>query len=239
MFNVIPAIDIIGGKVVRLTQGDYGRVTHYDVTPAQLAKQFEDNGAKRIHLVDLDGAKDGALVNLDTFKAIRSAVSCELELGGGIRTKNAVSQMIEIGIDFVILGSLLVKNNVLSSEIISSFPGKIVAGLDTKDGMVATEGWIEKSTVSVRDVLDTLPESDLESIIYTDIAKDGMMEGPNIEALKDVSGITDIPIIASGGVRNLDDIAQLKAFSNRGISGCIIGKAIVSGQLPLDQIWID
>ncbi len=235
MFEIIPAIDILNGRVVRLTQGDYDRVQHFDDSPVTWAKRFEQHGAKKIHLVDLDGAKDGKLTNLSTFQEIRKAVSCELELGGGIRTMESVHQLVESGIDLIVIGSLLIKNPELAHTIINRFAPRIIAGIDAKKDHVAVEGWLENSQKSVASLINEINEMPLAYIIYTDISRDGMMSGPNIESLKSVANQTTIPVIASGGIRDLNDIQTLK---KNGINGCIIGKAILNGKLPLEKIWL-
>ncbi len=237
MFTVIPAIDIINGKVVRLTQGDYNRVEEYTFSPADISKQYESHGATRIHIIDLDGAKSGKICNTDTLREVRAAVNCELEFGGGVRDIETVAQLIDLGIDYVILGSILIKNPELAHRIIRQFPGHIIAGIDAKDEKVATEGWLYNSTMPATDLIEQLNDLPLESIIYTDIAKDGAMLGPNLDQLKTMTAVAKHPIIASGGVRSLEDIQEIRALESLGVSGCIIGKAVLSGSLPLSDIW--
>jgi phosphoribosylformimino-5-aminoimidazole carboxamide ribotide isomerase len=237
MFTVIPAIDLLNGEVVRLTQGDYAQVSHYDYTPAALAKHFEDHGATRIHIVDLDGAKDGYLVNKEAILAIRGAVSCELELGGGIRDLDSAIALFELGLNFLVLGSLLTKDFSTATQIINYFPGKIIAGIDLKDGGIAVEGWLETSKESLPDLLSRLSKLPIESIISTEVSRDGMMQGPDIESLTTLSQNTKIPLIASGGVRSLEDIDTLRALASSGIMGCIVGKAILSEAIDIKRIW--
>ena len=237
MFNIIPAIDILDGKLVRLKQGNYQKIETFDYTPLEMAKMYQDHGATRIHIVDLDGAKDGRLVNEDLITNIRQNISCTLEFGGGVRTKETVSYLLNIGIDFVILGSLLIKNPSLSAEIITSFPDHIIAGIDAKDDFVATEGWIENSQLSSTELIHQLNPLPLSSIIYTDIARDGMMQGPNIKSLLQHAKESHHPIIASGGIRDHTDIEQLKQLSIDGIVGCVIGKAILSKSLSMSKLW--
>ncbi|MCP4049130.1 MAG: 1-(5-phosphoribosyl)-5-[(5-phosphoribosylamino)methylideneamino]imidazole-4-carboxamide isomerase [bacterium] len=238
MFEVIPAIDLLDGKVVRLSQGDYNRVDYYDqYTPESLAGLYEDSGAKRIHIVDLNGAKDGKLVNLDAVKRIRASVSCKLELGGGIRSRETVKQLLDTGLDYIILGSLLIKSKDLAFDIIRSYPGRIIGGLDANDNMIAVEGWTESSNISVEAVLAELAEVPVASIIYTDISKDGMLTGPAVASLKKMAAITDIPVIASGGVSCIDDVVSLKALEHSGVSGCIIGKAVMTGKIDVRTLF--
>ena len=234
-FNIIPAIDILNGQLVRLSQGSYSDVETYDITPIEIAKKYENNGAKRIHIVDLDGAKDGRLINHNLLKEIRESVNCDIEFGGGVRNQETVHELLDLGINYVILGSLLIKDKALSFNIIKQFPKKIIAGIDAKEGYVATEGWIEKSIVKATTLAEELNDYPLESIIYTDIAKDGMMSGPNIQELSDMASVSECPIIASGGIRNQHDIEGVSSIDN--ISGCIIGKAVISGSLTLNNLW--
>jgi phosphoribosylformimino-5-aminoimidazole carboxamide ribotide isomerase len=237
MFDVIPAIDLLDGKVVRLTQGKYDQVDHYDISPEELVEKYEAAGAKRIHVVDLDGAKNGKLGNATVISNIRKRCKCLIECGGGIRNKDSVQGLLDLGIDLIILGSLLTKDFSEASRIISHFPKKIIAGVDTLDGKVAIQGWTEDSGISENDLINELNELPVESIIHTDIKKDGMMMGPNVESLVHFSTLSKHPIIASGGVRSIEDINHLQSFEKEGISGCIIGKAILSNELPLTSLF--
>lgn len=230
MFEVIPAIDILNGKVVRLTQGDYAQVSHYDYTPVELAKKYEEMGATRIHIVDLDGAKDGKPVNMDLVSSIRKAVSCTLELGGGIRTLEQAQHWFEVGINQVVLGSLLVKNLTVALDIIHRFPNKIIAGIDAKGDWVAVEGWIEDSGISIANTVKTLEGTPIHSIIYTDISKDGTLQGPNIQGLEALMKLTAFPIIASGGIGCDADITQVSTLAPH-VSGVIVGKALLMGKV--------
>ena len=234
-FDIIPAIDLLDGKVVRLTQGDYDDVTNYASNPVDLAIEFEKTGARRLHLVDLDGAKDGKTTNFNVIKDIRNNTSLEIEIGGGIRTKESIDTYFNIGINQVILGSLLIKDFSNAEELIKTFPSKIIAGLDVKDGLIAIQGWVEKSEYTMIDFLEKINHLPIHSIIYTDVSKDGMMNGPDFEGLSHYSSLSTIPFIASGGVRGLDDINQLKKIQN--ISGAIIGKALLSGSVSLKSLF--
>ncbi|MBT6120522.1 1-(5-phosphoribosyl)-5-[(5-phosphoribosylamino)methylideneamino]imidazole-4-carboxamide isomerase [bacterium] len=233
-FEVIPAIDIIDGQVVRLVQGKYDQVTTYKSSAVDVAKSFEDAGATRIHIVDLDGAKEGSVSNGDTIAAIRKAVSCTLELGGGIRSVDTAKKWLDIGVDNVILGSLLIKNRDEAINIIEQFQERVIIGLDMINGEIATEGWIETSDEPLPDVLKELERLNVSGIIYTNIKHDGMMIGPDLEGLKKIGAMTTIPVTASGGVRDSNDILDIHKISN--ISGCIIGKAFLSGILNLNTI---
>ncbi|MBT5953169.1 1-(5-phosphoribosyl)-5-[(5-phosphoribosylamino)methylideneamino]imidazole-4-carboxamide isomerase [bacterium] len=233
-FEVIPAIDIIDGQVVRLVQGKYDQVTKYKSSAVDVAKSFEDAGATRIHIVDLDGAKEGKVSNGETISDIRKAVSCTLELGGGIRSVDTAKKWLDLGVDNLILGSLLIKNRDEAIRIIEQFQERVIIGLDMINGEIATEGWLETSDEPLPAVLKELERLNVAGIIFTNIKHDGMMIGPDLKGLENIGSMTTIPITASGGVRNSDDILDIHKVKN--ISGCIIGKAFLSGVLSLDII---
>jgi phosphoribosylformimino-5-aminoimidazole carboxamide ribotide isomerase len=236
-FEIIPAIDLLDGQVVRLTQGDYQKVeTYQQLSPSEWAKRFTDFGAKRIHIVDLNGAKEGKLANAKAIESIRKATSCKLELGGGVRDFSTVNSLIELGVDWVILGSLLIKNIELSHDLIHAFPQRIIAGLDAKGSDIAIEGWLESSGTSIFSMIETLNNWPIASIIYTDISKDGMLTGPNIDALTQVAHASGHPIIASGGVGTTAHIESVRQLSDKGISGIIVGKALLSGAIDSESI---
>jgi phosphoribosylformimino-5-aminoimidazole carboxamide ribotide isomerase len=227
LFNVIPAIDLLDEKVVRLKQGRYDDTTFYDYTPVDLAKYFEDSGAKRIHIVDLNGARDGSTTHHNIIEKICKNTSLKIEVGGGIRTKKTASFYLDCGVHQIILGSLLVDDITTSLDIINTFSNQVIAGIDAKSKNIATAGWETTSSITIDDLLATLSTTkSLHSIIYTDISKDGMMQGPNLKMLEYVAKRATHPIIASGGIRNTTDIEAIKAIPN--ISGCIIGKAILN-----------
>ncbi|MBG90652.1 MAG: 1-(5-phosphoribosyl)-5-[(5-phosphoribosylamino)methylideneamino]imidazole-4-carboxamide isomerase [Actinobacteria bacterium] len=237
MFNVIPAIDILDGNVVRLSQGDYNRVDHYHETPSEWAKKFAAHGAQRLHIVDLNGAKDKQLTNLDAIKSIRQSVSCEIELGGGIRSLESAQLLIDLGINYLVLGSLLTEDTPLAMQIIETFPGQIIAGLDIKNGNLAIEGWRSESNTPITTMIDALNDRPISAIISTDVERDGMLTGPNIEQLLCLAADSTHPIIASGGVHSIDDILALKNCESKGISGVIVGKAILSGTLDISTLF--
>ncbi|NDC82946.1 1-(5-phosphoribosyl)-5-[(5-phosphoribosylamino)methylideneamino]imidazole-4-carboxamide isomerase [bacterium] len=237
MFEVIPAIDLLGGKVVRLTQGDYSQVENYPFSPAEIAQRFQAAGATRIHVVDLDGAKDGFLVNGDVIHDIRQAVDCTIELGGGIRSLETASQLLAMGVNYIILGSLLVKQFELAHDIIHRFPGRVIAGLDAKNGQVATEGWLDLAHITAVDLIARLNEYPLGGIIYTDISKDGTLAGPNLDQLRDVASVARLPVIASGGVGSRDHIDAVRGLSSLGIHGVIVGKAVLGGHISLTDLF--
>lgn len=230
-FQIIPAIDLLNGQVVRLTQGDYAQVSHYDIDPAGLARQYVAAGASRIHVVDLDGAKVGKPVNLDVIQAIRDAVSCDIEVGGGIRDEESLTQLFDMGITYAILGSVLVKNPAFACAQCQRFPGKILAGLDCREDKVAIHGWYESSHLSLFEVIESLKPYPVGGIIYTDIAKDGTLAGPNTEMLQRLGRNSPFPIIASGGIGNIQHVEEVSQLL--GVTGCIVGKAILSGDVEL------
>ncbi|RAP32155.1 1-(5-phosphoribosyl)-5-[(5-phosphoribosylamino)methylideneamino]imidazole-4-carboxamide isomerase [Candidatus Marinamargulisbacteria bacterium SCGC AG-414-C22] len=234
MFNVIPAIDLLDGGIVRLTQGDYNQVTRYPETPADLAKFFEDQGATKLHIVDLNGAKEGKPVNLDIIKSIRQNTSLDIQVGGGIRTEETIHCYLNEGVNHIILGSIMVKDFNLAETLIKRFPHTIIAGLDAKNHYLSVEGWTEQSDISLLDFLKKVEHLPIVSIIYTDISKDGMMAGPDFAGLDLFANATSIKIIASGGIRGVDDLNKLKKINNLG--GAIIGKAILSGSCSLQEL---
>ena len=227
---IIPAIDLIGGKAVRLMKGDYNKVTVYNDEPAEVAKQFEAAGAKLLHVVDLDGAKDGTTANFETIKNIISSTGLSVEVGGGIRTLDRVKKYADIGVDRIIIGTAAVTDPEFLSQAVSLYGDKIVVGVDIKDGYVAIKGWTELSEVTCFDFCQKLQDSGVKTVICTDISKDGMMSGTNIELYREMSEKFDLRIIASGGVSLIDDV---KTLSEMKIFGAILGKALYTGAVEL------
>tara|TARA_B100000427_G_scaffold326441_1_gene335114 strand:- start:1940 stop:2650 length:711 start_codon:yes stop_codon:yes gene_type:complete len=236
MFNVIPAIDLLNDSVVRLKQGHYEDVTSYKYSPLDLAKRFEDQGAKRLHIVDLNGARDGRLVHSGIIKKICKHTNLKIEVGGGIRSVDSVHYYLDAGASYVIIGSLFVSNFDLAASIATMFQKKIIAGVDAKSNFVATDGWRHKSSMLLTDLITDLNTTEIHSIIYTDIAKDGMMLGPNIESLHTVSSNSKKPIIASGGIRHKKDVQNIKEIKK--VKGCIIGKAILSNIENISSFFV-
>ena len=230
--NIIPAIDLIGGKAVRLVKGDYDKVTVYSDDPAAVAESFERAGAKYLHVVDLDGAKDGTTANFETIKKIIERTDLSVEVGGGIRTLERVRQYIDIGVDRVIIGTAAVTDPDFLSEAVSLYGEKIVVGVDIKDGFVAIKGWLEISELSCKEFCKKLEDLGVKTIICTDISKDGMMSGTNRELYRELYDEFELNIIASGGVSSMEDIAVL---SNMGLFGAIVGKAIYTGAIELSE----
>ncbi len=232
---VIPAIDIIGGKVVRLTQGDYDRVKVYADDPTSVAMSFKDAGAGLIHVVDLDGAKSGRPCNLDVVRAIASK-GVSIELGGGIRNMDTLKMALDSGAARVVLGTSVVEDRAFAGNCLKEFGERIVFGIDVKNGKIATRGWAEESQTGLDEVLKYFEALGLKRIIYTDITKDGMMKGPNIKAVTEVLDSTKIKVIASGGVSTLDDIKKLAALREKGLEGAIVGKALYEGTIKIEDI---
>ncbi|MBP3314710.1 MAG: 1-(5-phosphoribosyl)-5-[(5-phosphoribosylamino)methylideneamino]imidazole-4-carboxamide isomerase [Clostridia bacterium] len=230
--NIIPAIDLIGGQAVRLVKGDYDKVTVYSDDPAAVAESFERAGAKYLHVVDLDGAKDGTTANFETIKKIIERTDLSVEVGGGIRTLERVRQYIEIGVDRVIIGTAAVTDPDFLREAVKLYGEKIVVGVDIKDGFVAIKGWLEVSELSCKEFCKKLEDLGVKTIICTDISKDGMMSGTNRELYRELYDEFELNIIASGGVSSMEDIAVL---SNMGLFGAIVGKAIYTGAIELSE----
>ena len=232
-FTIYPAIDMLGGKCVRLLQGDYNKETVYGDSPFQMAKSFADAGASWIHMVDLDGAKEGTPVNNESVLQVSQQLSAKVQIGGGIRTEKEVESYLSQGVDRVILGSAAINDPSFVKKMLSQYGEKIAIGIDAKDGYVATEGWTTTSKVKATDLGVLLAEAGAETFIFTDIATDGMLSGPNIEATVELARITGKSVIASGGVSNLEDILALKKYENEGIVGAIVGKAIYTNKIDL------
>ncbi|MDF2593694.1 MAG: hisA [Clostridia bacterium] len=231
--KLYPAIDLKDGNCVRLLQGDYNEVTVYGSNPAEMAKQWESLGGDYLHIVDLDGAKEGKGINDEAIKAIVDAIDIPIELGGGIRTLEDIKAKLAMGVDRVILGSAAIKNKSLVKEAIDTFGAeKIVVGVDAKGGMVAIEGWLEVTDVSALEFCKELEVIGVKTVIYTDIAKDGMMQGPNIEETAKLVEETNLDIIASGGVSTLSDLQKLEEIK---VYGAIIGKALYIGAIQLEE----
>ena len=233
--DVIPAIDLLEGRCVRLYQGDYQQSQVYNDNPVEVARQWADEGATRLHLVDLDGAKQGKPVNLNTIEAIVRAISIPVQVGGGLRDRSSIAQLIGIGVDRTIVGTVAVENPTLVQELCQEFPGKIAVGIDARNGKVATRGWLETSEVLATDLAQQMAEYGVAAIIYTDIHRDGTLQGPNREALRELANHIDIPIIASGGVSSLSDVLGLLSLEPIGVTGVIIGKALYTGDVSLTE----
>ena len=230
---IYPAIDLLNGRCVRLRQGDYSQETVFSDDPAAVARQWVELGADRIHVVDLDGAKAGKPVNGAVIRKIVAAAGVPVQLGGGIRTDADLAAVFDWGVRWAVLGTRALQAPEWVREVATRFPDRIVLGVDAKNGFVATEGWLEVSKVKAVDLAKQVSDAPLAAVVYTDIAKDGMMSGPNFEALAEMHAAVPLPVIASGGVCTLEHVRRLMAGN---IPGCIIGRALYEGSLDLTEV---
>ncbi len=233
--NVIPAIDLLEGRCVRLYQGDYARSQVFNENPVEVARQWLDQGASRLHVVDLDGAKAGQPVNTKSIEAIVQAVSMPVQVGGGLRDRAGVAQLLDIGVEQVILGTAAVEDHFLVQQLCEEFPGKIIVGIDARNGFVATRGWLETSEVKATNLAEQMNQLGVAAIIYTDIHRDGTLSGPNLEALRELAHSISIPVIASGGVSSITDLLSLLALEPLGVNGVIVGRALYTGDISLKE----
>jgi len=228
--QIWPAIDVRGGRCVRLQQGDYARETVYADDPVEVARRFQAEGARHLHVVDLDGARAGRPEHLPLIRRIAAAVDLEIELGGGIRDESAVAAALDAGVSRLVLGTSALKRPDWFRAMAERHPGRLVLGVDARDGWVAAEGWLETSGVTVVDLVRQFHDLPLAAIVYTDIATDGMLQGPNVAAMRDLQAAVATPVVASGGVTTADDVAALAAA---GLAGAIVGRALYAGALTL------
>lgn len=235
IFTIYPAIDMRGGKCVRLLQGDYNQETIYGDSPFEMAQRFAGEGARWIHMVDLDGAKDGKRVNDSFVVKAANELKVNIQIGGGIRTEEDIVHYLEKGISRVIIGSIAVSNPGFAIEMIRKYSSKIAIGLDAKNGYVATDGWLNTSQVKAIELGKRFADAGAETFIFTDIATDGMLSGPNVEAVNKLAQVTGKKVIASGGVSKLADLARLKEYCEAGVAGAIIGKAIYEGRFTVSD----
>ena len=235
MIEIIPAIDIIEGKCVRLSQGDYAKKKIYNENPLEVAKQFEDAGIKRLHLVDLDGAKKGAIVNQKVLETIASKTKLIIDFSGGIKTDSDIKSVFDAGASIVTIGSVAVKNSELFFSWVKKYgPDKILLGADVKNEKIAVSGWTEQTEISIFDFIKSNFEKGIKNIFCTDISKDGMMQGSSVDLYKKIKEkFPEINLIASGGISSLKDIDEV---INAGCSGVIIGKAIYEGNIKLSEL---
>ena len=230
--QIWPAIDLRGGKCVRLRQGDYEQETVYADDAAAVAREFVAAGARHLHIVDLEGAREGLPVNLPSVQAILDAIDIECELGGGIRDEQSVTELLEFGLSRLVIGTSAITDPDGFRQACRRFPGKLVLGIDARDGRVATDGWLQTSDLGAIELAQQFADEPLAAIIYTDIATDGMLRGPNVTAMAVMQEAVDLPVIASGGVTTANDVAQL---ADAGLAGCIIGRALYVGTLKLED----
>lgn len=230
---VIPAIDLKDGKCVRLLQGKKDEVTVYSDAPALMAQKWVELGARLLHVVDLDGAFTGEQKNLDRIREIRRSIHIPIELGGGIRDIARIDKLVSLGVDRIIIGTSAAENPDMVREACKKFPGRVLAGIDAKDGKVAVKGWVEVTELDAIKFAKQMESAGVAGIIYTDISRDGMLTGPNIDAMAKMVKAVNTPVIASGGVSNIDDIKNLMQIKD--LWGVITGKALYSGSLDLED----
>jgi len=230
--RVVPAIDLRGGRCVRLRQGDYAQETIFGDDPAAMAERWASEGASRIHLVDLDGARDGRPVNGDAVRAILSRVAVPCQLGGGVRDEGTIATWLEAGLAQVIIGTQALKDPPWFEEMAKRYPDRLILGLDARNGRVATAGWLDVSSVAAVELAQRFDHLPLAGLIYTDISRDGMLEGPNIEATEALTRQLQTPVTASGGVSRLDD---LRALAQTPVAACIVGVALYANRFTLAE----
>jgi len=235
-FELIPAIDLLEGRCVRLAQGRYDAATVYGEDPAAVAAEFATHPLRRLHVVDLDGAKSGRPVNAEAVRGIVASVGeIPVQLGGGIRSVEAAETALDLGVDRVILGTIALRDPDLVREAAARFPGRIVVGLDAREGRVAVEGWLEASEAEAVDVARRFEDAGVAAIVYTDIARDGMLTGPNFDATAELADAVSIPVIVSGGVGSEADVERAATYVERGIAGVIVGRAIYTGAVDIGR----
>lgn len=232
VFEIWPAIDLRGGKCVRLRQGDYAQETIFDDDPASVARRWQAAGAQHIHLVDLDGARDGRLVNGEAIAAIVAAVTIPCQLGGGVRHETTIRELLSLGLSRLVVGTQALRQPDWFRGMCRAFPRQLALGIDARGGRVATAGWLEVSDTPAIELVRQFADEPIGAVIYTDIARDGMLAGPNLEAMAEMCEATEFPVLASGGVTEADDVRQL---ARRGLAGCIIGRALYEGRLSLAE----
>ena len=232
--KIFPAIDIKDKKCVRLLKGDFDKKTEYKMSPVEQASKYKDHGFKNLHIVDLDGALTGEIVNLDIIKDIVSKFNLKVEVGGGIRNLESIQKYNNAGADKIILGSAAIKDKKFLKEACEKFPNKIALGLDAKDGYLSVSGWKENSNQLTLDYLKEVNDYGVSRLIYTDINRDGMKQSPNFEETSKVADISNCPVIISGGVSSINDIKKAKSLKN--IEGIIVGKAIYDGDIKLEEL---
>ena len=234
--KIFPAIDIKDKKCVRLIKGDFGNKIEYETSPIDQAKKYQDHGFKDLHIVDLDGALTGRIVNLDIIQEVVSKHDLKIEIGGGVRTLDSIKKYVDVGVDKVILGSAAIKNKEFLKEACEKFKGQIALGLDAKDGNLSVSGWKENLNVKTADFLKEVNNYGVSRIIYTDINRDGMKTSPNFDETIRIAELSNCPVIISGGVSSISDIKKAKELNNKKIEGIIIGKAIYDGDIKLDEL---
>jgi phosphoribosylformimino-5-aminoimidazole carboxamide ribotide isomerase len=232
--DIFPAIDLLGGHCVRLYQGDYQQSQVFNEDPVAVARQWQEQGATHLHLVDLDGAKSGRPENLAAIaQIVRDLPDLRIQVGGGLRDQETVDRLLGSGVERAILGTVAIEKPELVQSLCQAYPGRIVVGIDARNGLVATKGWLETSQVKAADLARQMADWGAAAIIYTDIQRDGTLIGPNLEALEELVRDTSIPIVASGGVGSVRDLLSLLTLEPLGVSGIIVGKALYTGAFSL------
>ena len=234
--KIFPAIDIKDKKCVRLIKGDFENKTEYETSPIDQAKKYQDHGFKDLHIVDLDGALTGRIVNLDIIQELVSKHDLKIEIGGGVRTLDSIKKYVEVGVDKVILGSAAIKNKEFLKEACEKFKNKIALGLDAKNGNLSVSGWKENLNIKTIDFLKEVNSFGVSRIIYTDINKDGMKTSPNFDDTIKIAEFSNCPVVISGGVSSINDIKKAKELNNNKIEGIIVGKAIYDGDIKLEEL---
>jgi len=232
---IIPAIDIRNGRVVRLIQGDFEQETVYDDDPVGVARKWESEGAELIHIVDLDGAREGRPENLKLVEDIAREISIPVELGGGVRNLRTIESILDKGIERVILGTEAVESPEIIKKACREFGERIVVGIDAKDGLVVVRGWVSSTSRKAIDLAEEMEGAGVRTIIFTDIKRDGMLSGPNLESLREMLKAITIPLIASGGISSLEDINSIKSLGDEKLQGVIVGKALYDGRVNLRE----
>lgn len=230
---ILPAIDILGGNAVRLTQGDYQKQKKYSEFPEEVAVKWQDAGAKFLHVVDLDGAKQGTLANIFAIKRIIDSINIPIEVGGGVRKMSDIENLLDIGVERVIIGSAAIDDPDFVMEAAENFNEQIVVGIDARDGIVAVHGWCDSGEMQATELAARIGDYGVSTIIYTDIARDGMLKGIDAAQVAEIAEHAGIDVIASGGISSLEDITALKMYEDAGIVGAIIGKALYEGTIDL------
>jgi len=234
--KILPAIDIKDKKCVRLIQGNFENKTEYETTPLDQARKYKEHGFKNLHIVDLDGALTGQIVNLNIIQEIVGKYNLKIEVGGGVRTLDSIKRYVDVGVEKIILGSAAIKNKEFLKEACVKFKNKIALGLDAKDGNLSVSGWKENLNIKTLDFLKDVNDYGISRLIYTDINRDGTKESPNFEESIKIAGVSNCPVIISGGVSSMKDIKKAKELNNKNIEGIIIGKAIYDGDIKLDEL---
>ena len=236
IMKILPAIDLKDGKCVRLNKGDYKQVTHYSNNPLNMAETWIRQGANNLHIVDLDGAKAGKPINFTIIESIRKEFpNLFIQVGGGIRNQENIDRYIDVGIDKVIIGTKVITNPEFIKKINANLLNKIIVDVAVKDEMLAVQGWNESSSYNINEFIKILEQNSISEIVFTDVSKDGMLQGINLEKIKEIINFSNIPLIASGGVTSIKDIQNLKKLADNGLSGIIIGKAIYENKISLPE----